>query len=264
MIINKLLGEYFKRLRIAWSLTYESALAGLGLPIEDKWISRLKEAEEKGIIKNRFFNKIKAFYGVTDETLNSIVRAADEHRARNTDSGRFASFIKWIIEHRDLILATPKYSNISIKGVCLQSPYFGGGPLYLGALLKLWADEELLCKCDNCSGNVYMLEGTLILSNMTHCGQCIECGRYYRYCSNHPQFKRNFLNAWNVLAKFMEEKTNDAPASIKTMLRDVLKDDEHYDEIVKQYHLDGNDDTLEEIEFEPGFLCFKGRKFALR
>jgi len=264
MIINKLFGEYFKCLRISRSLTFESALAGLGLPIEKKWISRLKEAEEKGIISNRFFKRIKSFYGATDETLSSIERAADEHRARNTDGGRLYSFMKQIIKHRDLILATPKYSNISIKGVCLQSPYLGGGPLYLGALLKLWADEELVCKCDNCGGKVYILEGIWALSNMAHGGQCIECGHYYRYYSIHSQFKRNYTDAWNVLAKFMEEKVSDAPATIKTMLRDILKDHENYYEIVKDYHLEGNDDKQEEIEFEPGALTFKGRKLILR
>jgi len=263
MINNNLFGEYFKCLRIERSLTYESALIGMGLPIEETWISRLKDAEEKGVIKNRFFNRIKAFYGVTEETLKSITKAANEHRMRNTDSGRFYSFMKQIIEQRDLILATPKYSNITINGVWLQSPYFGGGPLHLGALLKLWSDEELVCKCENCGGNVYMVEGLLILSNWRHSGLCIECGRYYRYYSNHPEFKRNFLDAWKVLSKYRGEKTSDKPATVKEMLRDILKNEEHYEDIVKEYHLDENDDKPVEIEFEPGYLCFKGHKLTL-
>ena len=64
-------------------------------------------------------------------------------------------------------------------------------------------------------------------------------------------------------SKFSEGKTNDEPATIKTMLRDILKNEEHYEDIVKEYHLDENDDKPVEIEFEPGYLCFKDHKFTL-
>jgi len=263
MIDNKFFGEYFKCLRKSKSLTYESALENMGLPAEDIWVTRLRYAEENGFMKNRFFKRLKAFYDVTDETLNSITEAAKEHRKRNTDNGRFFSFMKQIIKHRDLILATPKYSNITIDGVWLQSPYFGGGLLYLGALLNLWSDEELVSKCDECGGNVYMTEGLLILSSWRHSGLCIECGHFHCYWSDHPQFKRNFKNAWDVLSKFRKEKTSDEPATVKEMLRDILKDEEHYEDIVKEYHLDENDSEPVEIEFEPGYLCFKEHKFTL-
>lgn len=259
MINNKLFGEYFKRLRLSRSLTYEHALVGIGLPIEELWISRLKEAEESGVMKNRFFKRIKTFYGVTDEILSSINMAANEQRLRNTDYGRIISFMKQIFDNRDLILATPKYSNIQVEGASLQSPYMGGGQLSLGVLLKIWSNKELVCKCDRCGGNVYLFGGIWAFTSMKHWGHCVECKRYSCYCVGQPQFKRNYSSAWSVSASHRREEST----TVKSMLRDILKGDEHYEDLVAEYHLAENDDKPEKTEFDPGSLYYKGRELTL-
>lgn len=246
MITNILFGAYFKELRIARALSIEDTLAGMGLPQDDLWSKRLAEAEEKGVFKQRFIKKMMAFYGVTNDNLDSITEKARQKYLRTSDTGRIISFIDDIMANGELIRTDPRFSNIIVGGALIQSPYIGGGALPLGVLLKLWAGEGPVCVCEKCGGKVYMFGALFALSTSNHYGYCAGCGRYAKFESGRPQYDHDhkYIEAWNLLSGWRKKNKNAEKASVKAMLLEILKNRNDFEGIVREFHLEDEDDEL--------------------
>ena len=89
----------------------------------------------------------------------------------------FIDNLNIILRHTDLIIRTPELFHSSFYRSHIGLTLLGGHYIPLGVLLKLWRDEILIGKCNECSGKLYIFSGGgSPLSGMNSCtGVCGRC-----------------------------------------------------------------------------------------
>ncbi len=100
----------------------------------------------------------------------------DEARAEELKSFHRNFYV--ILENFDKILENEKYFFCELPDGFLSMPYVGSdGPIKLGILVMLWQQGQLIRKCDDCDGEVYIRgAGGSPLSGSYKCwGLCSGC-----------------------------------------------------------------------------------------
>ena len=147
-------------------------IADLEKGYESKIDSSLIAANELEIIEG----KVKISESMYQHWFQEAITNAFEERCK-----LFYSNIPLFVEKQEIILQNPRFYSIKAPRVFYSGFFIAGQPITLGALLRIWQNEENLTQECNCGGRkvIYSFSGSM-LSGMcvggSICPQCKEKG----------------------------------------------------------------------------------------
>lgn len=126
-------------------------------------------------LKSKTTSKIKH-----SGTLGDIISALKDAEHRQNDFFLFRDNIDLILDKSEQILTDPKLYCCTWSAAYIGGSMTGLVHTFLGVLLELWKKEELIDKCPDCGGRVFILGagGSNLSGSHTWHGVCHGCRKW--------------------------------------------------------------------------------------